>query len=1435
MTDSELIQLLQDKAPQELSFEEIDLLRQRLRHSAEVRGTLLDQLHMEEYISQALGRVKVSADDIYAAAASRSAGRHRILAILGWTGALGLGIVALLWMALSSGDQSQPANRAAPAGGSGARGIAKVQPPQDDVGGAEAIADTSGDPAGTKTEESTTRGRQTATPASGTPVASAKPAPPKPVRPAPASDVAVGEEWPELSPKAARRPFAEAAFEDADSAPRGISKNQLSRWFTPLPGLNHSITESQRGNVSVAALDGIVRLRPPWPADAILSFAPFDHHTLAIYFWNGTNGVSLHYYQHPRPTWVAYRTTRTGPEPRPATFSLVGTDGERYDRCLAGTIDIRHQAGTIVMSRGDVRLVTAPLDESPTEVYFDRHAVLRNFAMYRGEPVPDEVLAAERNVLTDSSPAVLDWTTQLAPGAHLGKMGAGAMQLTADKAAAVSWASVKVPRQQLYEVVVRLGDCSPGTGVFLGDESGKPLHVLGVLHDQRTGQNVLGFVPPNAGAFETNVDLAVQPCPYITPGQWLRLVAGSGTLKCWVSGDGKHWGRAFDPARNVHGAWSHVGLIAFQTNDPRHITLEQIRVSELGAISGMADGKLLEQVPNSVLSGDANLAAWQARVQESLPEGTKPAAWRTACALRMLATVPPANLGNVLLNGILEDNLVRRVSAGERLNVLNQVAELYDAWDQTEGVRLIQFYERLGKELLREGEHAPWSKIGPALLIAPIWTSVPLQAIPESLANAELLFRIYDDQWEEVRQLCRRLRFFNRPAIPEQSWPDSRLRTKLLVEWAGANAERALGEKRKNGNAPAPVAISWQHPLAVSLSKEGFNTLAELEATLGDQSYRDACQIILGVKTELVMGLLPDGRDPRLMLSLPQAVDTAMRDYPGLRQTMVEQFGTLGRLRLQQALADASPQLLQALAVQFFGTSSAAAAHQWLGDRALADGDFAQAAAEFEIALHSADADQKAPLAARLRLAGAMLGRDEGEKVTSPVVFQNARLSAEKFEKLVAEMKSHAVAVGGAPLVAAESAPPVGVKPVRYEVQGRGAIPGDVGQNPGNPLSGNVDWAARQTGCTVAGKMLYVSNRFQVSSYSLVSGKQHWSVPLGKEPAPTHSWGLVAMSPVVVGDRLFVRRLTKAGPELVCFNAVNGKIRWASNSAINLASDPLILQDRLYIFTVATPLDDGLLSLDLSLVNPLNGEILSQQPVIQLRNLWDRQLNCEAAVVGARLVAVVGGTALCCDFTGKPLWVRRQIWIPPTQAPAGNEQSAGAPLVVGNRLFVSQPGVFAVECLDLDTGRRVWQQPVYDIRRLIGVTGESLIAETSRGWQAFATATGKPLWQRDAEQVLDAHVCPTTGDLLVAQREPQPNETWRPVLVWLNSATGREIARLPLDSLADKQPMLGPLLVHNERLWTLFGRGLLEPHRELFELIPTADPAQPPRATAAKR
>jgi len=408
------------------------------------------------------------------------------------------------------------------------------------------------------------------------------------------------------------------------------------------------------------------------------------------------------------------------------------------------------------------------------------------------------------------------------------------------------------------------------------------------------------------------------------------------------------------------------------------------------------------------------------------------------------------------------------------------------------------------------------------------------------------------------------------------------------------------------------------------------------------------------------------------------------------------------------------------------------------------------------------------------------------------------------------------------------------VKAVRYEVQPRGSLRGDAGDQPGNPVSGEVDWAARQIGCTVSGNMLYVTNRFQVSAINLKTGKQFWSQPLGKDQGPTHGWGLCPSRPVVAGDSLLVRRLAKANPELACFNVATGIVRWTTHNTVNVVSDPLVLQDRLFVFTSGTPHESGLISIEFSFIDQASGEIAVRKPVIQLRNLWDRQLSCQAAIVGTRIVAACGGSAFCCDVAGRPLWVRRQLWIPPSQAPAANEQSPSVPLVIGNRLFVTQPGVF---CRRMPRSRygspklaRADSRPAPPDRNC---RTAARCRNPRAAWQAHASDSGKLLWQHDAEQVLDAQICPASGDLLVSQRESQPNDQWRAVLVWLNAETGRETARLPLMSFVDKQPMLGPCVVDQDRIWTFFGRGLRDPYRDLFELIPTADPAQAPRTTAS--
>ena len=64
MTDEQLLDLIETKAPEELTLNELAWLERRLKESPMLREALAARLGMEQYLSAALGRVNVSVDDI---------------------------------------------------------------------------------------------------------------------------------------------------------------------------------------------------------------------------------------------------------------------------------------------------------------------------------------------------------------------------------------------------------------------------------------------------------------------------------------------------------------------------------------------------------------------------------------------------------------------------------------------------------------------------------------------------------------------------------------------------------------------------------------------------------------------------------------------------------------------------------------------------------------------------------------------------------------------------------------------------------------------------------------------------------------------------------------------------------------------------------------------------------------------------------------------------------------------------------------------------------------------------------------------------------------------------------------------------------------------------------------------------------------------------
>ena len=129
-----------------------------------------------------------------------------------------------------------------------------------------------------------------------------------------------------------------------------------------------------------------------------------------------------------------------------------------------------------------------------------------------------------------------------------------------------------------------------------------------------------------------------------------------------------------------------------------------------------------------------------------------------------------------------------------------------------------------------------------------------------------------------------------------------------------------------------------------------------------------------------------------------------------------------------------------------------------------------------------------------------------------------------------------------------------------------------------------------------------------------------------------------------------------------------------------------------------------------------------------------------------------------------------------------------------------------MQCVDLTSGRQQWQLVLPEMRRIVGLVDKKLLIETAAGFLGLDSASGKTEWRHDAAGLLHGQLCGAPGGLLFACREKVGAESWRPCLVWLDVATGREVSRSPLPNLSDKVPYLGPLVTDGDRIWTFFGR-----------------------------
>lgn len=1401
MTDEQLLTLLETKSPEELTAEEIELLRERLKTSPILQAALSSSIQMEAYLAAAFGTPNLSAENLIARGAQQRAQATRRI----WT-------VALTILLLASA-------------GVAAYKFWPLEKPKQEIAEAPTKKiDSTKESEGAKTNPPVKEGqKEVAVPNAETganapaPMTNKEPGPmpmasATPAAPAPMPEVVLP--WSNALALHGDAPSPdEVVFTPFSFEKEVIRRADLVQWLDPVPNEPLKIQDGGSSHGQCAIFEGIGKLKAPLVNSGAIKLSLERANRLQIHCFQGDKGVTLQYFEDQDFRWVAYCTTREAGKPRPNKVFIAGTDdgrGRRTELRFGGPLELSYEAGEVRLSRGDILLVSAPLAQRPDEVYFEGNGIMvPGIALVRHQPL--RALAFDHSeVQAITKPADLKWEATKPESAKATLLPDGSVRIEADPAKERSEIMTPLPGNGLYELVFELSDITPGSSVFLGNAKGVTEGVLRFFTDRRSQQMFARMYYPDDSHEIDAEPLANRPLATVQNHCYVKFLYGCGNLRWWISPDGVHWAQPDGANDNPTGQRTTMGLQVVGKRPGTGITLKRVSVRELTGITQLASKELVEK--GLAILDKPQLGNWLAEVTRKQPADVDSNDWRRACAIQTLGHGCPRDLAYQLLELLLDDAKQRKLPLAQQRSALVDAYML--CWDLRDGAAMQKGIPTRMLELGMQGfeqEAAPaWSSVREAYMSSPIVTWLLSPSTQEKNLRWELLAEVYDRDRKGAQGTSEKARFFR--LQPDQNplldWVD--------VVWGGkARVTTDRNVRMKEG---------WRHPWIEDLSKESYSLFAEIRASLEGAAWEDAARQITSLGSEGVVGLSPAVGEEELFTSLPVALRLAISKNPDLRQTLSKKFAALAKLRLAKATAEGDTSSVELATIQFADTEAAGEAHRWLGDRALADGRFSGALAEYAKA-ESLLPSLTSQLLPRRRLAAACLGQDFGVAVTQDVRFGDIHLPAAEFEKLVAEMRAR----GTTSLIPLqEVTPPAVPGPTGFQVAKHARLDGPVGVNPGEEVNRRtnqfqVPWVDRQIATALEGDLVYVSNRFQVACYNLTNGQRAWqTAPPPGNMAKSQDWACIAMHPLLTKDKIFVRQLYGNGPQLACYSKGDGKLVWSTGDRKNefMASDPVILEGELGILSIVfEERQEG--TLCWNLIDAATGEIRDKHSLIRLRNTWGLRACCEVLVANDRLYVATGGSTLCLDVHGKLDWLRRHTLVPAEEDPRWILQRFDRPYLSNGRIYAFQPGMRCIECIDQATGGLIWRQVIPEVTAVEGIVQGKLLVRCEEDLRALELDTGKLLWKYVAPQVY-SHLIMDEQWVFFTQRQGMINNPNQQQIfgVWLDPKNGAAVASTPLAESVLADPRQGPIFRHGSSLWTFFGNGQHEPTRDLIQLTP---------------
>lgn len=1231
-----------------------------------------------------------------------------------------------------------------------------------------------------------------------------------------------------------------------------FSEPALREWLADVTKSPRTFTFHPPSGVTTIA--GPSRLVPPLREGTALRMLLGNSPELRIVAWSGNRAAAIeNERQASAHRWCGSVLTRPAADKPVDARWLASTADARAFRSGANmnlgqpavSLELRYLDGALVLSRGEVRLVEVPLPAEPDEVLFEGSYAIIGLELVRAVAPPP--LPERPAVTTEWRPADIVWEGSGKDAVE--KRADGSVRLAQPAAAAPAptplVATWKLPPPEFgpREIVFKIDECGPGTGIYLANPEGQGGFFLGFVAPtpggppDRQGLLMAMWSPADKGLLtggDPGNGLNFVPRPV-----WLRLTTFEQTLVISWSGDGRNWARPrWFPRLASLGGIGTVGL--FVGGHPgAAISLTQLAAADLPGLARILPRDLLPAVnPVLVTEGDPKrMAEWEAATLKAKPEGVDAARWLAAAAIRCLATNRTNLTGG--LKGIAwrhaqaeEFSLADRLDVCDDLNRLSTSFGNGDAWVSTAP------YCVLARECADRGDVDGFRTTWLRLMQAP--------------SDINYLWGF----GQQVDIIGTRARLLHR----------------LLVTDPGGDLPGALARQRYyESDAGFATAVALQleagNPVVFESDRRLSNVAREFAAAVALEDWPDAQRTVArhlaesGAAAASQVIRHPD--DPDRMVTLPVLVAAALRDHPAYRDALQGDAADRGRLRIAMLRAAGDAAGMAVAALEFAGAPPAAEAEEWLATRALAAGDVA-AAREHAVAGRAwADADTAGRLVSIEALAEAL--GSAGVRTKPQAGLPNA--AAADIAAVVAQAPARNPV--------AEQVP----KPGDLEATKRldlDAAPAKDGYSShadsiGNPIDDRLhvfirppffrqrlDWGAEVCTISAAPGRLLVTNRLELVSLDPATAAVQWRLPAGPKPGGLDSLGpgLVAMRPCWDDRHAFLRRLAHGNaPTVAAVRLADGTVAWESPATAPHPpiSDPVLVDGGLQFFEVRPGFLD---ELTFVVIDPATGKRTRERIVAGLRHFWRVRRakfdannieagDCQVTVADGRLYVTIGGSVFCCQADGQVCWARHLPWLNAEADGWWRYQAQTPPLVHDGKVFLMQPGFPGIAAVDAADGRLLWKQPLVGPRRLVGLAGAGdaarLVVETADGILACDPRDGSTrmlLEARDGPGDFWLGIAPTrlvgsplaTADgqvvAMVQQRRPDTAATnmLDLAVVWVDVATGAIQKTAEVPSLAGKPPLVGPLAVADGRLWTLSHALANDMRRALWELAPKPGP-----------